>query len=658
MNNIVDIKYDRMGTSSSTNALGMREMQAMTYEVREQQYLLIKAPPASGKSRALMFLALDKLAHQGIKRVVVAVPEKSIGRSFANTDLRKYGFFADWRVAPYFNLCDVTNEKNKTDRFKEFFNQHTARILVCTHATLRFAMKEMADEAFNDTLLAIDEFHHASADAESGLGDVVRRLMSGTSAHLVAMTGSYFRGDGVPVLRPEDEDRFHRVTYNYYQQLNGYKYLKSLGIGYHFYQGQYLRALADTTLLDTDKKTIVHIPSVNSRAATGDKYDEVQQIMDIIGDKVDTDYENGVYTLQRRSDGKLIKVVDLVEDDANERNRVQSFLQRMSGRDAVDIIIALGTAKEGFDWQWCEHCLTIGVRGSLTEVVQIIGRCTRDCEGKEHAQFTNLIAAPEAAQDRVEVAVNDMLKAITASLLMEQVMAPSWKFRTSREEAEGGEGDRRTLVIEGLKPLSTEKTRHIVASDLDDLKATILQNDMIVKAMGGNTPPEVINNVLIPKIIKEKYPECTDDELEEVRQHVIMDTITKGGEVVVGSDGTRFLKLSNRFVNIDHLSIKLIDTINPFQRAYEIMSKSVTAPVLKIIQDTIAEQRMSITKEEAVVLFRSEIPAYMEKSGGKLPEPTDPNPQVRRLAEAIAFVRNEKIRHMMKMTYDKEGGKA
>ena len=79
MNNIVDIKYDRMGTSSSTNALGMREMQAMTYEVRERQYLLIKAPPASGKSRALMFLALDKLAHQGIKRVVVAVPEKSIG---------------------------------------------------------------------------------------------------------------------------------------------------------------------------------------------------------------------------------------------------------------------------------------------------------------------------------------------------------------------------------------------------------------------------------------------------------------------------------------------------------------------------------------------------------------------------------------------------
>ena len=160
MNNIVDIKYDRMGTSSSTNALGMREMQAMTYEVRERQYLLIKAPPASGKSRALMFLALDKLAHQGIKRVVVAVPEKSIGRSFANTDLRKYGFFADWRVAQQYNLCDTTDEKEKAVRFKNFFHQDKNNILVCAHATLRNGMKEISDEEFNDCLLAIDEFHH------------------------------------------------------------------------------------------------------------------------------------------------------------------------------------------------------------------------------------------------------------------------------------------------------------------------------------------------------------------------------------------------------------------------------------------------------------------------------------------------------------------
>jgi superfamily II DNA or RNA helicase len=646
MENIVDIKYEQTGESSNTNALGMRQMQEMVYEARTQQYLLIKAPPASGKSRALMFVALDKLANQNIKRVVVAVPEKSIGRSFRNTDLTKYGFFEDWRVAQYFDLCDVEFERDKTGRFKEFFQQTTAKILICTHATLRFAMKEITDDSLNDTLLAIDEFHHASADEASGLGDIVRRAMTGSNAHLLAMTGTYFRGDGDSVLRPEDEDRFYRVTYNYYQQLNGYKHLKSLGIGYHFYQGSYLSALADTDLLDTDKKTIIHIPSVNSRASLGDKYDEVQQIMNIIGELDSTDYNTGVHTLKRRTDGKLIKVVDLVEDKIDERNQAQGFLQRMKGKDAVDVIIALGTAKEGFDWQWCEHCLTVGVRGSLTEVVQIIGRCTRDCEGKEHAQFTNLIAAPEAVQERVEVAVNDMLKAITASLLMEQVMAPVWKFR-SKEEADGGEGDKRTLIIEGLKPLSTEKIKHIVENDLDDLKATILQDDMIVKAMGGNTPPEVINNVLIPKIIQERYPDCSDDEVEELRQHVVLDSVTKGAEVIVGSDGNRMLRIANRFINIDELSIRLIDSINPFQRAYEIMSKSVTAPVLKLIQDTIAEQRIQMTREEVVVLFRRAIPEYMKAHNNQEPEMGDPDPQVRRMAEALAFVRNAKAREMM-----------
>jgi superfamily II DNA or RNA helicase len=207
-NTIVDIKYQQTGTATAVNPLGMREMQAMAYEHRSKRFLLIKAPPASGKSRALMFIALDKLQNQGIKRVVVAVPEKSIGRFFKNTNLTNSGFFANWEAASYFNLTDVKNEQDKKGRFIEFFRQNSAKILVCAHATLRNGMKELEDEAFNDTLLAIDEFHHTSADANSNLGDVVRRVMNNSTGHIVAMTGSYFRGDGVPVLRAEDEARF------------------------------------------------------------------------------------------------------------------------------------------------------------------------------------------------------------------------------------------------------------------------------------------------------------------------------------------------------------------------------------------------------------------------------------------------------------------
>lgn len=130
-------------------------------------------------------------------------------------------------MAPYFNLCDTSNESDKCKRFVEFFKQNNVKILVCAHATLRNGMKELQDEEFNDCLLAIDEFHHTSADVNSGLGDIVRRVMNNSTGHIVAMTGSYFRGDGVPVLRADDEARFFPVTYNYYQQLNGYRYLKT-----------------------------------------------------------------------------------------------------------------------------------------------------------------------------------------------------------------------------------------------------------------------------------------------------------------------------------------------------------------------------------------------------------------------------------------------
>lgn len=679
-NTFVDIHYAQSGSSSATDALGMREMQAQAYEHRTERFLLIKAPPASGKSRALMFIALDKLAHQGIRKVVVAVPEKSIGRSFRNTELKHYGFFADWTVAPYFDLCAADgDDKDKAGRFCEFMRPDCPnRILVCAHATLRNAMKQLDDSAWNDCLLAIDEFHHTSADVESGLGDTVRRIMNHSTGHITAMTGSYFRGDGVPVLRAEDEARFHPVTYNYYQQLNGYRHLKNLVLGYHFYKGMYLDHIAE--VLDTTRKTIIHIPSVNSRAATSKgKYTEVAEIMAAIGTEVEHDYNRGIYRL-RTPDGRVLTVADLVEDEPKTREAVQGYLQRMRRPEDMDIIIALGTAKEGFDWEWCECCLTIGVRGSLTEIVQIIGRCTRDSEGKQTARFINMIAMPDAEQPEVKVAVNDFLKAITASLLMEQVMAPSWRFKTLKEaEADDGNPHVNTVVVEGLKPLSSVKTRQIVEAQLDDLKAAILQDEMTVKAIGGSTTAETITRHLVPKVIREKYPDLTEGEVEEVRQRVLLDMIVKGNEVTDregklikdlpdeaggGSDddntaeGNRFLKLSKaRFIDLDKLSINLIDSINPFQRAYEVMSKSVDAPTLKVIQDTLAEQKFDMPLDLAIRLFKGPLKEWIAAHDGRMPALDDPNPHTRELAQALTIIKNLKRRKMMGLEYEPENKK-
>ncbi len=639
MENLVNITYGQTGASSNVDEMGMREMQRMVYEQRHRKYLLVKSPPASGKSRAMMFVALDKLANQGIKKVIVAVPQKNIGRSFNDTNLSQFGFFADWNVARYYNLCDSENENEKRQRFVEFIDKSNPnKVLICTHATLCNAMKHLNDEQLNECFFGIDEYHHSSADANNELGEVVRRLIHSTNAHILAMTGSYFRGDAVPVMRPEDEALFlPTINYNYYQQLSGYKYLKSLGIGYHFFQGKYVSAIPE--VLDTTKKTLIHIPSVQGRDAYATKYDQVADIIDTIGEVVGEDPEHFI-KIVKTSDGRLLKVGDLVEDDMGRRRALQAYLQRMNKPEALDILIALGTAKEGFDWQWCEECLTVGIRASLTEVVQIIGRCTRDCEGKTHAQFTNLIPCPDASQEKVNIAVNNMLKAITVSLLMEQVMAPKWDFKTKRDDEDDADnGKNRTLKVKGLTNASP-KAQDIIENDMTELKAEILASDVIKQAMSSNIIGEEITQILIPKIIQRRYPSLSEEEVEQVRQRVVLSTAIQGEEVQEGSNGQKFIKVAGKFVEVNKLSINLIDSINPFQRAYEILSKSITPEVLHTIESVIEEQRNDMTKEEAILLCSKYLPKYREEHDGKVPQLNDPDPLNKRIAQAIAYIQN------------------
>jgi superfamily II DNA or RNA helicase len=636
MENIVDVKYQQTGKSTSINEFGMRDMQARAFEYRDSQYLLIKSPPASGKSRALMFLGLDKLANQGIRKVIVAVPERAIGSSFAPTLLKQFGFFADWIPKDNCNLCTPGSD-DSSGKVKAFhrFMDNDEQILICTHATLRFACEGLDESKFDNTLLAIDEFHHVSADINNRLGELLRDIMNKSTAHIIAMTGSYFRGDSVPVLTPDKEAQFTKVVYNYYEQLNGYEYLKSLGIGYHFYNGRYTEAIME--VLDTDKKTILHIPNVNSAESTKEKYNEVGFILDAIGDVIKQDSNTGVIHVKRRTDGKILKVADLVEDTAVDRDKIINYIRTMDKLDDMDLIIALNMAKEGFDWPYCEHVLTVGYRGSLTEIIQIIGRATRDSENKTHAQFTNLIAQPDAPEECVRISVNDMLKAITASLLMEQVLAPNWTFKTKLsddDKAKPGE-----LKIRGLKEPSSQRVKDILESDLNDLKVKILQDNTMLKAMPGNVDPEVINKVLIPKVIRVKYPDLTEEEVEEVRQHVVVDSVIKNGETKEVGD-KRFIRMADSFIDIDNIHIDLIDQINPFQKAFEILSKSVTTKVLKTIQDYIESTRIKMDFEEANILW-PKINEFI-KTYNKEPNLKSNDPLERRMAECLLYLKAEK----------------
>ncbi|MGE3745171.1 MAG: DEAD/DEAH box helicase [Sphingomonadaceae bacterium] len=666
----VSVSYARNGSSTKADALGMRPMQERAYEKRGEQYLLIKSPPASGKSRALMFIALDKLANQGLKQTIIVVPERSIGASFHDEPLSHFGFWADWRVEPKWNLCDAPGEDGGKVNSVGSFLESDDKVLVCTHATFRFAVDRFGVEAFDDRLIAVDEFHHVSANPDNKLGLHLGAFVARDKVDIVAMTGSYFRGDAEAVLAPHDEVKFDSVTYTYYEQLNGYQYLKQLDIGYFFYSGSYADDILN--VLDPAQKTIIHIPSVNSRESTKDKIREVEHILSALGEWQGIDPATG-FQLVKTPEGKELRIADLVDDDASRRDRVSAALKdpaQKNNRDHVDIIIALGMAKEGFDWIWCEHALTVGYRSSLTEIVQIIGRATRDAPGKARARFTNLIAEPDASEQAVTEAVNDTLKAIAASLLMEQVLAPRFEFKPKNpasgpvdgfDYGEGGyQADKCNvgfneecgtfqIEIKGLtEPKSAEASR-ICQQDLNEVIAAFVQDKTAIERglFDQELVPEELTQLRMGKIIKDKYPELDEEDQEAVRQHAIaaLNLTQKAKEVALGraegddekSPNTAFIEGVRRFaMDVRELDIDLIDRINPFGEAYAILSKAMTEESLKQVAAVISGKRVSLTVEEARELAKRALKFKQER--GRLPSVTSADAWEKRMAEGVAFL--------------------
>ncbi|HBO5486913.1 TPA: DEAD/DEAH box helicase family protein [Pseudomonas aeruginosa] len=666
----VSVTYAHNGASTKANALGMRPMQERAYEKRGEQYLLIKSPPASGKSRALMFVALDKLKHQGLKQAIIVVPEKSIGASFNDEPLSKYGFWSDWHVEPKWNLCNAPGNDNggKVKSLGSFLESYD-EVLVCTHATFRFAVDAYGVEAFDDRLIAVDEFHHVSANPDNKLGTHLGQFIARGKTHIVAMTGSYFRGDAEAVLAPQDESKFDTVTYTYYEQLNGYEYLKQLDIGYFFYSGPYVDDILN--VLDPAEKTIIHIPNVNSRESTKDKMREVEHIIEALGEWQGIDPATGFQRV-KRPDGRVLRIADLVDDDAAKRDRVSAALKdpaQKNNRDHVDIIIALGMAKEGFDWIWCEHALTVGYRASLTEIVQIIGRATRDAPGKTRARFTNLIAEPDAAEEAVTEAVNDTLKAIAASLLMEQVLAPRFEFKPKNPDSgptpgfnygEGGYDPDRCNVgvneqtgayqieIKGLAEPKSKEAARICQEDLNEVIAAFVQDKPTIERglFDEELVPEELTQVRMGKIIKDKYPELDAEDQEAVRQHAIAAlNLTQQAKRLVtegesdGAPNTALIDGVRRFaMDVRELDIDLIDRINPFGEAYAILAKTMSEDSLKQVAAAISAKRTSITPEDAKVIAKRAVEFKRER--GRAPSVTSQDAWEKHLAEgAAAFMR-------------------
>jgi hypothetical protein len=377
--------------------------------------------------------------------------------------------------------------------------------------------------------------------------------------------------------------------------------------------------------------------------------------------------------LIKAKDGRTLKVADLVDDsDPARRTRVLGALKdpaQKNNRDNVDVIIALGMAKEGFDWIWCEHALTIGYRSSLTEIVQIIGRATRDAVGKERSRFTNLIAEPAADQSAVAEAVNDMLKAISASLLMEQVLAPRYEFTPKNTGPKEGfdygedgykEGSHNVGVnagtgqihveINGLTTPQTPEATRICKEDLNEVVTSFLQDKTALERGlfdKENLVAQELTQLRMGKIVRERYPDMSETDQEAIRQHAIaamnvtqqaklaLAQADAAGNTSGGVGGsTALIDGVRRFVNVRDLDIDLIDSINPFDAAYAVLAKAMDEKSLRQVQASIAAKKVSIPEEEARDLSKRAL--QFKNDRGRLPDINSADPWEKRMAEGVA----------------------
>jgi hypothetical protein len=239
-------------------------------------------------------------------------------------------------------------------------------------------------------------------------------------------------------------------------------------------------------------KDIIYIPHPNSTHSRG-KQHEVNSIIDVYhdihgGERTRTD--NGLILLG--GDSRFFKVIDLVDDNPQKRSQGKSFIAApilKKDREALDAIVALNMFKEGADWIWADRCIIVGIRSSLVDIIQMVGRVLRDAPDKKHVEVIQLLPF---SLDQTNASVfrdnlNDYLKAIYASLILENIIDPV-KIKTP---ADSKKKDKQAEHGKVLSPSKTaEDWLSITIPDAAQQHALIESvGDQLMRIKSENTVP-------------------------------------------------------------------------------------------------------------------------------------------------------------------------
>ena len=563
---------------------------------------LINAPTGSGKSTMLSMLAYQRTITDNSKKTIIAVPQTVIGKGFSTKVFKlPSGQVIDWSVGV--DLC--TNAKDTVEQFSNFLKEDIfyseaypfERILVCTHATLVAAFQSLSQEDkqtyWNNLLVCIDETHHLQmheiADEVynmNSLGQVVDYSFRNNN-EIILVSATMFRGDQKGLV--SDELLTDAVKYNlpFDKYMEEMKHLKSFSYDFIIDTNEYTQDISkciNNLFSDNLKKLFIYIPHPKSYMSSGNKIQEIQDILEQLktnlnGDKITLDENTGIYHITNIL-GLDYKVCDLVDENLSKRTiRFVNNEIINKDKDALDCVIALNRAKEGFDWEHANGMIVVGQRNSLTDVIQMVGRLLRDKQGKEKVKALHMLpfSPNQPTAPNLDNSLNDFFKAIAISLLMEDVFAPT-PLQTNDDSAPTGQ-------------LSGNSSSSVSSNIFDDLELDENQRaDLFDKAQKSlvNIAGGLVESqgTYSPEELKEQMPSIMQKWVEENNIEADEDQIEELAKKVYNQFAKRTLQMQG--INVSNINWQMIESADPIEFTLRYVGKDTTLESLKELRRLIS----------------------------------------------------------------------
>lgn len=563
----------------------LRDWQKKAFrKLKKSIHSIINAPMGSGKTWLMCLLSAYKMQKHSNLKTLIAVPQTIIGNGFSEAkflmpDDSKLHWFAQH------NLCQESPNEGTIQYVIDWLQNTPAffqdRILICTHATIVAVYKRLKDtnqrKLLHDLICWIDEAHHLkNAEIEgfedsivsNGIGEFAAYLLQyGKNVHLGLSTASFFRGDRLNLLTPKMRDKFVRFDLPYDEYMESMQYLKSFSFDFLLCGPDYLKAVSEVT---KDKhKDIIYIPHPASRHSTGDKYSEVEQIVECYrkthkGKEIDLD--NGL-TVLRKKYGEF-KILDLVDED--RRKAKKSYVCEIEKRDDLDAIIALGMFKEGANWIWADRSIIVGPRASLVDVIQMVGRLLRDAEGKEHVQVVQLLpfSIDQTDEKKFRENLNNYLKAILASLVLEDIFNPV-KIKVPKGKKKKGTKHEK---IDWLSEVLPDAEKQIALRE--DVRDKLMEIAILNNAEGDVT------------FLWEEYQKVLPEILSE---YGVISHIKEVGQQIWAGFARRTLQM--RGVDISDVDFNILKDVDPLGYILRYASSCVNSKCLSDIRNLVSTRK-------------------------------------------------------------------